>query len=340
MSSIVSLEATLVGRLVVVHQGALGDFLLALPILEALHRACPLIRIDLWSKPEHVALLATKPFMGNTPPPADGALTPFFHDELWQTAAIPRFLEDARMVLIFGQAGSRLLAERLSARLPYPVRWLQSFPGPGLRQHVHHFLRRQCRQLGWSLEEYLPQLESSPQDLALARTCLEQHQPKGVGKPIFIHPGSGGLRKIWPLSNWWMILRFLCGYYPYPVFLTLGPADERLRSFARVAETLGVSILEGLPLPLLAAMLSQGGLFVGSDSGISHLAAVVGIPAVVIFGPTDPSVWAPRGANVHIVEAVWDESEVLAWPPVSEDSSGGALVIERVKEVLSGAKDS
>ena len=175
-----------------------------------------------------------------------------------------------------------------------------------------------------------------PQDLAAAQACLRQHHPAGLGKPIFIHVGSGGLRKIWPLSNWWTLLRFLRKAYPFPVFLTLGPADERLRSFACAAETLGTFTLERLSLPLLAAMLSQGQLFVGSDSGVSHLAALTGIPAVIIFGPTDPNVWAPRGAGVHIVEAAWNESDVLAWQPVGDDSSSGAPVMEQVRTLLPG----
>lgn len=332
--SIVNLEPTLAGRIVVFHQGALGDFLLALPILEALHRACSLIRIDVWSKPEHRALLAERPFIGEVTPPDDAVLAPFFHDELWRTATIPRFLEGARMIVIFGQAGSRVLAERLSFRLPAPVHWLRSFPEPGSQQHVSHFLLEQCRQVGWSLEECLPRLTPSPDELALARSGLQRHHAAGLGKPIFIHPGSGGRRKIWPLSNWWTLLKYLSESYPNPLFLILGPADERLRSFARTAEALGVAILEGLSLPLLTAWLAQGRLYVGNDSGVSHLAAASGIPTVVIFGATDPRVWAPHGAEVHVVATTWEETDVLAWPTASADPSSGASVIEQVAKVL------
>ena len=61
----------------------------------------------------------------------------------------------------------------------------------------------------------------------------------------------------------------------------------------------------------LAAFLSECRLFIGSDSGVSHLAALVGIPTIVMFGPTDPGFWAPRGPNVHILKESWEESEVL-----------------------------
>ena len=60
------------------HQGALGDFLLALPVLEALHGFLPLIRMALWSKAEHIALLAEKSYVDSVHPPAEGELVPFF----------------------------------------------------------------------------------------------------------------------------------------------------------------------------------------------------------------------------------------------------------------------
>ena len=323
--------------MIVMHQGALGDFLLALPVLEALHRSYPLIRITLWSKAEHVALLAEKPYVDSVPAPADGELVPFFHDELWKAAIIPRCLEDAQAILIFGQTGSRVLCERLSARLSHSVHWLQSFPPPGRSQHVCQFLVEQCRRLGWSLEECLPELSPSPHNVSFVRESLGQKNRAAPDQLIFIHPGSGGLGKIWPLGSWWALLRFLRETCQYPVFLTLGPADERLRGFAHEAEALGVVTVETPSLPLLAAWLSQGRLFVGSDSGVSHLAALLGVPSIVLFGPTDPEVWAPRGPHVHIVRQNWEQSQVLTWPPSPAAASPAAPVIRLAQSLLSAA---
>ncbi|HSW50494.1 MAG TPA: glycosyltransferase family 9 protein, partial [Bryobacteraceae bacterium] len=51
----------------------------------------------------------------------------------------------------------------------------------------------------------------------------------------------------------------------------------------------------------LACRLAQARLYIGNDSGITHLAAASGVPVLALFGPTDPAVWAPRGPNVRVI---------------------------------------
>jgi heptosyltransferase III len=165
------------------------------------------------------------------------------------------------------------------------------------------------------VEECLPELKPPQAEISLVQQCLQEKNLVSAGKPVLVHPGSGGVRKMWPLKKWWGLVRFLRGYDRRPLFMTLGPADERLKGFAIEVKRDGVLVLEGISLPRLAAFLSQCGLFIGSDSGVSHLAALMGIPTLVIFGPTDPGIWAPRGSHVHIIEESWKEADVLAWSP-------------------------
>jgi heptosyltransferase-2 len=81
-----------------------------------------------------------------------------------------------------------------------------------------------------------------------------------------------------------------------------GPAEPGLGW--SLVEALGPgSVLARLPLPMLAGVLSHCRLYVGNDSGISHLAAAMGVPSVVLFGPTSPVHWAPLGARVEIAAA-------------------------------------
>jgi len=74
--------------------------------------------------------------------------------------------------------------------------------------------------------------------------------------------------------------------------------------------------LQCLDLPLLAAVLSQCSLFIGNDSGITHLAAALGVPTIALFGPTDPYVWGPRGTKVYIARGELDDGSGWKWASI------------------------
>jgi hypothetical protein len=100
-----------------------------------------------------------------------------------------------------------------------------------------------------------------------------------------IHPFSGSPRKNWPLDRF----RELAHRLKMPVSWSAGP-QENLPDAKRFDDVSD-----------LARWLAGACLYIGNDSGISHLAAAVGTPTVAVFGPTDPSVWAPRGDHVRVV---------------------------------------
>jgi hypothetical protein len=101
----------------------------------------------------------------------------------------------------------------------------------------------------------------------------------------FIHPFSGSPRKNWALERF----REVASKLQMPVEWCTGPEDV-LEGAARFSD-----------LYSLACRIAQATLYIGNDSGISHLAAAVGTPVVALFGPTDPALWAPRGPRVEIV---------------------------------------
>jgi ADP-heptose:LPS heptosyltransferase len=109
-----------------------------------------------------------------------------------------------------------------------------------------------------------------------------------------IHPFSGGARKNWPLPLFREVHAALSA--GMPVHWCAGP-EEALEGAARFAD-----------LGELAQWLAGASLYVGNDSGITHLAAACGVPVVAIFGPTDPAVWGPRG-----------KVEILPWPAGAEE---------------------
>lgn len=104
---------------------------------------------------------------------------------------------------------------------------------------------------------------------------------------VVIHPFSGSLRKNWSLASYFELAKCL----PLRTEWTCGP-EEQLPDAIRF-ENLGE----------LAAWIAGARLYIGNDSGITHLAAAVGVPTIAIFGPSSPDMWAPRGANVTVLHS-------------------------------------
>jgi heptosyltransferase-3 len=137
--------------------------------------------------------------------------------------------------------------------------------------HAADFYLDQVRTLGRCESDGIPRIacEVQPQNFAV------------------IHPFSGGPKKNWPLAKFQALASGLGR--AMPVRWCAGPEDPALPGAARFDD-----------LYELACWLARARLYIGNDSGITHLAAAVGTPVLALFGPTDPAVWAPRGPNVRI----------------------------------------
>ena len=152
-----------------------------------------------------------------------------------------------------------------------------------------------------------PTLRCLPELRLQGRQWLDRQFGRGVC-PVAIQPGAGGKRKCWPAHRFVEIATLLDA----PLLLIEGPADadacrEVTEHFAPSAPVVRAA---GLSLPHLAALLVECRGYVGNDSGVSHLAAALGVPTVAVFGPTDPAVWAPLGPEVSVVAPCGDEP----WP--------------------------
>lgn len=300
------------GRALVVHQGALGDFLLMLPVIEALHDAYPRVRIDFWSRLGYAALIAHRSYFGQAHSSNGSEIAPFYHEELWRESPLPALFAESDEIIIFGQEAARAAAERIALKSNCPVHWVRSFPTSGEDVPVSRFILQQFRAMGFPIEEKRVRMLPIPEEKIWVESWLAKRGWQ-ENRPVLMHPGSGGIGKIWPLKHWWALINWLHEKSRRPILMTLGPADDPLRHFASEAERMGVAILDGLSLARLAALLAESRCYVGCDSGVSHLASMMGVPSLVVFGPTEPSVWGPQGSNVSIFRDRWHESEVLAW---------------------------
>lgn len=114
---------------------------------------------------------------------------------------------------------------------------------------------------------------------------------------IVMHPGSGAPRKNW--EGFGAVARQWRQQHRDAVVALYGPVETERRP-AAIVDSIAV---DGLSLPQGAALLRRSRLYLGNDSGISHLAGIVGARGVVVIGPTDPTVWAPRSESLKILHA-------------------------------------
>jgi heptosyltransferase-2 len=122
---------------------------------------------------------------------------------------------------------------------------------------------------------------------------------------IALHPGSGGKAKNWPLPRWAAVAETLLSADSNRWILLIGgEADiERVERLRAILPNEKVKCAQNFSLLELAARLQNCALFLGHDSGISHLAAAVGTPSILLFGPTDPAIWAPANPQVRVLRA-------------------------------------
>ena len=148
-----------------------------------------------------------------------------------------------------------------------------------------------------------PRLEVSPEAARLAADSLESYRLTENARPIFLSPGAAfGDTKRWPAERFALLADALMDE-GIKVALTVGPDEiEMGRLIARRARHRIPVMGSDLDTAQLASLLAAGRLLVGNDSGPAHLAAAVGTPAVVFFGPTDPGRTAPEGARLRVLD--------------------------------------
>ena len=177
-------------------------------------------------------------------------------------------------------------------------------PVPPGGVHASQWLVRPLAALGLDPPADLEPILPTPAEATAAEELLTR-LPEGF---LAIHPGSGSPRKNWPAERFAAVLDSLAPRRPW--LLVEGPAD--VTPVAPLARRPGAVVARGLGLRTLGAVLARAGLFIGHDSGVSHLAAAWHAPTLALFGPTDPALWAPVGPRVRVLRAPRDQMEDLS----------------------------
>ncbi len=247
-------------RRLLIRPGAIGDLIVSLPAIECLRADY----LEVWAAQANLPLVR---FADRTRGIVSTGL-----DLLAVAETDPRLVETLggfdSIVSWYGTGRAEF--RELVASLGLPFTFFPALPERGAGMHAVDFYLAQARMLAGCESDGVPRI---PCDAARAEFAT-------------IQPFSGSAKKNWPLEQFEALARRLEEHLP--VRWCAGP-EERLAGAVRFDD-----------LYELAGWLASARLYIGNDSGITHLAAAVGTPVLALFGPTDPEVWAPRGPNVRV----------------------------------------
>jgi heptosyltransferase III len=277
-------------HILVIRPGAIGDALLTFPVLKALREHYSGTHITLVSN-AHVLPLALA--FGITEEVSDYQAIQW--SELFSPAgihipALQELLGQTDLAICWLRDPGGFIEHNLkTAGIKCPI-ITPGRPPEGARVHIVAYLAQTA---GLSIAE-----------AQWTAPSLDTHAG-ARGDYVAIHPGSGGAQKCWPLNRFVTVIERLW-QQNRPVLLLAGPADaERLRDLrsllAAPPRPEMLRLLINVPLLEVAQHLQQCGCYLGNDSGITHLAAMLGAPTVAIFGPSDPAVWRPVGPCVKVI---------------------------------------
>jgi len=262
--------------------------LLAVPALRALAAAGP---VTLAAQPRIAALLHALGVVDEHVAFDALGLDALFTGD---ASRAPRLPSGARVVSWFG-AREPVFKQRLLALAPDAVIAPSVEPGRPVWEHL-------LATIGAPPGEWCAPIQAP----GAVRGLGEQTRlaAGGHGPPpwLVVHPGAGGAAKRWPAEAFARIVTTLAARARMNVCVHVGPADAEAGAALRRHVGDGVVWLREPPLPALAGVLAGAALYVGNDSGVSHLAAALGVPSLALFDARHLD-WRPwwRGAGVLTV---------------------------------------
>jgi len=282
------------GRVLVARGGAIGDFILTLPVLAALRTRFPDAPVEVLGYP-HIAGLAVAGGLADAVHPIESAkFAPLFVADAAISDSVARLFRGVDLVISYLHDPSR--AFERNVRTISGAAFLRGShrPDEARKRHATDILLEPLSALGVVEPDPVPRLRI-PTEPATA--------PDGRGAPVLVvHPGSGSERKNWPEASWGRLLDGLWSQTDCRLLLVGGEAEgERLDRLARHWPAERLELARHWPLVELARRLQGTTAFVGHDSGITHLAAALGRPVLVLWGETPQVVWRPRGEQVRLL---------------------------------------
>ena len=284
---------------ILIRLRSLGDTVLATPAFALLRHALPTAKIHVAMEERFADLLEGQPDI-------DGVLRIAPRAGITEKTKLLRQIRGLRPDLCIDMHGGSTAA------------WLTALSGAGCRAGFEHFRH------GWAYNVPIPRAQEVLGRAREARVHTAEHhaaamihlgaaqgeipgarltaKPHREDRPYaVIHAGAAYFTKVWPLDHFVAVATEIRERHSLKPVFVAGPGEEELAGHVP-----GFEVRRGLSVAGLMSLMAGADLFVGNDSGPSHVAAAFGVPCVTIFGSSDSRAWHPWRSPHRVVETAWE----------------------------------
>jgi heptosyltransferase-2 len=277
------------GKILVIRGGAIGDFILTLPAIAALRQQFPQAHLEVLGYPHIIQLAEAGGLVDRVQSIEARALAGFFARRGILAEDLAEYFSEFNIILSYLYDPDDIFKTNIARCSTAQFIVGPYRPNEAEKVHASKVYLRPLERFAIFDADPLPRLSLKPHPSAL--------------KQIALHPGSGSEKKNWPEARWANLLQHLVNSTDFNLLLMGGEAEgERLQRLAAALPIMRTRVAQSLPLTDLARLIQPSAAFIGHDSGISHLAAALDVPGIVLWGNTVEEIWRPPQDRVVILK--------------------------------------
>lgn len=285
----------------IIRPGAIGDIIVTLPTLGAIRDHFPDAKIEVMGYPSLLEIIKGR-FYADTVSRFDQSdIAHLFMKDAKIPASLMKRFSSMDLIISFVSDKDQVLSCNLNATGARCVVHYDPFPSGNECVHIVDHLLKSLDSLGISYANRIPKVFLHDEDIQFSDDFIRDSIVDSKKILVALHPGSGSRQKCWSVERFVVLMNWLDREMGAQIFIVSGPADGEIVEELKAKVNGNFTLVADLSLPKLAAVIGRCNLFIGNDSGITHLAAAMGVYTLAIFGPTDPRIWGPRGERVKIL---------------------------------------
>ncbi|MGM0384014.1 MAG: glycosyltransferase family 9 protein [Thermodesulfobacteriota bacterium] len=276
-------------KALIIRPSALGDTLLLAP---ALYQIVDKVKVIVLGRKPGIDFL--KPFLLDCLDYEKGGWhTLFFEQHYCKQVSFP---DVDRIICFLSDPADNFNKGLRRCLKDIPIFSFPPFPQRGEKIHVAEYLASCLNKSGLPINPDETIYEARKKALFIRDKLLKSEST------VVLHPGSGSKRKNYSPEFWLNLIRNKDLGISHTWILLLGPAEEeRDQIIVKELSGIEIKIIHSPQKDMLLSLLKKASLYIGHDSGITHLAAMLGTRTICLFKHSDPLQWAPLGPDVTII---------------------------------------